>query len=156
MPYSLTGPVRAENGKRKFVQMADVLTREQRSYCMSQIKGRDTKPEVCLRRALWATGLRYRLNLKIPGRPDLVFPRPKVAVFVDGCFWHACPIHCQLPASNAPFWQKKLKANARRDREVNRQLEELGWLVIRIWEHEIKEDLDGVAGRIFEYTTRIS
>ena len=136
--------------------MADVLTAEQRSYCMSQIRGRDTIPEVSLRKALWAAGLRYRLNFKLPGKPDIVFPRSRVAVFVDGCFWHACPIHSTRPATNAKFWRKKIESNIRRDKEVNRQLEELGWSVIRIWEHEIRENLDGVVGRIFDHTTRIT
>lgn len=133
--------------------MADVLTAEQRSYCMSQIRGRDTKPEVSLRKALWAAGLRYRLNFKLPGKPDIVFPRSKVAVFVDGCFWHGCPIHGTRPATNVKFWRKKIESNIRRDQEVNHRLNELGWSVMRIWEHEIKDNLDDVVKRISDGTT---
>ncbi len=134
--------------------MADVLTRQQRSYCMSQIKGRDTKPEVSLRKALWSAGLRYRLNPELPGRPDLVFLRSRLAVFVDGCFWHACPVHSTRPATNAEFWRKKIKSNIRRDKKVNRRLEELGWSVIRVWEHEIEENLDDVVRRVSDRITR--
>ena len=139
-------------------RLTDVFSKAKRSEIMSSVRSsgnRSTELKmIALFKDLGIMG--WRRNWPLIGHPDFVFPKSRVSLFVDGCFWHACPIHCQLPASNAPFWQKKLKANARRDREVNRQLEELGWLVIRIWEHEIKEDLDGVAGRIFEYTTRIS
>lgn len=133
--------------------MADVLTAEQRSYCMSQIRGRDTKPEISLRKALWAAGLRYRLNYKLPGRPDIVFPQLKAIIFVDGCFWHGCPIHSTRPATNVKFWRKKIKSNKRRDQEVNQRLNELGWLVMRIWEHEIKDNLVDVVNRISDGTT---
>ena len=108
---------------------------------MSQIKGKDTKPEVQFRKALWRVGLRYRVRSKLTGKPDVVFPGPKVAVFVDGCFWHRCQVHYVAPRTNAEFWEDKISTNVARDRAVDAELETAGWTVIRIWEHEIKEDL---------------
>src|SRR4051794_33740524 len=97
--------------------MADVLNPEQRSRCMSRIKGKNTKPELMLRKALWAAGLRYRLHTRLPGRPDLTFSGSRVVVFVDGCFWHSCPKHRTTPKTNAAFWNAKIGRNTARDRE---------------------------------------
>lgn len=130
--------------------MADVLTPEQRSRCMSKVKSRDTKLEVKFRKVLWAKGLRYRLGRKLPGKPDLVFVGAKVAVFIDGCFWHACPIHGQEPKTNAGFWSEKLRKNKLRDQTVNVKLAELGWRVVRIWEHELREDADRCVRELFK------
>lgn len=128
--------------------VTDVLTKEQRSYCMSRIRGRDTKPEVLLRRALWAMGFRYRLHPPLPGRPDFVLPRLKAAIFVDGCFWHFCPRHRTTPKTNTAFWNKKHQVNADRDAVVNKRLRSLGWRVIRIWEHEVKASPERAAARL--------
>jgi len=128
--------------------MADVLTREQRSYNMSRIRGQNTKPEIILRKALWAAGLRYRIKNRLPGRPDIVFPSAKVAVFVDGCFWHGCPEHMTWPKNNADFWRQKIQRNMERDKEVGDRLEVLGWKLLRFWEHEIKSNTDSVAKQI--------
>lgn len=98
--------------------MTDVLTPKQRSFCMSQIRGRDTKPEIWLRKQLWALGLRYTLESRLPGKPDMVFPRYRVVVFVDGCFWHGCPKHLVKPKTNRSFWLKKINLNRVRDRKV--------------------------------------
>jgi DNA mismatch endonuclease (patch repair protein) len=107
---------------------------------LSKQKRRDTKPEVALRRALHRRGLRYfvdRAPLKgMRRRADLVFPRRKVAVYVDGCFWHSCPIHATAPRNNAQWWADKLAANVARDRDTDRRLIDEGWRVVRIWEHE--------------------
>ena len=101
---------------------------------------RDTKPELELRRALHARGLRFRVDRSpIPGmrtRADIVFGPAKVAVFVDGCFWHSCPDHATLPAMNREWWTAKLANNVARDRRVDRELQESGWVPIRVWEHE--------------------
>ena len=101
---------------------------------------RDTPAEICVRRILHAMGLRYRVDTKplanSPRRADIVFRRAKVAVFVDGCFWHGCPEHGSWPRTNAAFWREKINANKKRDLDTNRQLEERGWLVVRVWEHE--------------------
>ena len=123
--------------------MTDVLTRRQRSYNMSQIKSRNTKPEVKLRNILWLRGIRgYRINAKLFGRPDIVFPKSRVAVFIDGCFWHRCPQCFIRPSTNRKFWDKKISGNVRRDREVNRILKKDGWKVIRIWEHLIRTNIN--------------
>lgn len=104
---------------------------------MRRMPSRNTGPEVMVRRALHALGLRYRLHRAgLPGRPDIVFPRQRVAVFVDGCFWHYCPRHCVLPKNNRVWWLAKLRGNRRRDRCNDRALEKQGWVAIRVWEHE--------------------
>ena len=126
----------------------DVLTPSQRSYCMSRIKGRDTKPEVLLRKALWAIGLRYRIKSKVTGNPDLVFAGKRVAVFVDGCQWHCCPVHWVRPKSNTAFWDRKFEKNRARDVTVNRLLKEQGWTVLRFWEHQVEQDCSTVVGRV--------
>lgn len=130
--------------------MADVMTPEQRSRCMSRIRGRDTQPEVIIRRMLWSLGWRYRVNSKLPGKPDIVFTRQRLAVFIDGCFWHRCPLHFQAPATNARFWEVKIEGNVRRDREVVERLATAGWSVLRIWEHEAKTDPAEVVWAILE------
>lgn len=128
--------------------MPDVMTPEQRSHCMSRIRGKNTKPEIALRKALWARGMRYRLRSRLLGRPDIVFPGQHIAIFVDGCFWHGCPEHGVRPKSNSEFWKNKLATNAERDRQVNVRLVEHGWAVLRFWEHEILNDVDEVAERV--------
>ena len=98
----------------------------------------DTKPEMALRRLLHRRGMRYRVHHPVPGtrrRMDLAFLGPKVAVFVDGCFWHACPEHGTAPANNAGWWADKLAANVARDADTDRRLAEAGWAAVRIWEH---------------------
>jgi DNA mismatch endonuclease, patch repair protein len=118
---------------------------------MSSNRGRDTKPEILLRKACFALGMRHRLNAKLPGRPDFVYPRLRVAVFVDGCFWHGCPIHYQAPATRAAFWQEKLKNNRRRDATVNAQLRKAGWIVVRIWEHTVRRNLPDAVATIWRH-----
>lgn len=118
--------------------MADRLTQEQRRKCMRAIGSKNTRPEITLRKYLHSLGYRYVLNSKLPGKPDLAFPSRKTVIFVDGCFWHGCPIHHVKPMSNSDWWQQKIGRNKARDREVDRQLCSLGWLVIRVWEHDIK------------------
>lgn len=107
---------------------------------MSRQARRDTAPELALRRELHRLGLRYRVDHPLPGLPrrraDVVFSAAQLAVFIDGCFWHACPQHATQPASNAEWWQTKLARNVARDRDTDRHLEELGWSVLRFWEHD--------------------
>ena len=126
----------------------DVMTRKQRSNCMSRIRGKDTVPEMILRRALWARGLRYRLHYRITGRPDIVFPKQKIAIFIDGCFWHGCPAHRTYPKNNADFWRTKIENNIARDADVTKILEAEGWTVLRFWEHQIKLELPSIIDRI--------
>jgi DNA mismatch endonuclease (patch repair protein) len=116
--------------------MADVLTPEQRRLNMSRIRGKDTKPELLLRRGLHARGLRYRLHCEdLPGRPDLVFPRFRAAVLVHGCFWHGhdCPLF-KLPETRREFWQAKIDGNRARDLRDRSRLAAGGWRVLTIWE----------------------
>ncbi|MBX7452218.1 very short patch repair endonuclease [Mycolicibacterium sp. 3033] len=107
---------------------------------MRSNRGRDTKPEVALRSAVHALGLRYRVSIRpvkeIRRTADLVFSRAKVAVFLDGCFWHGCPYHHTVAVTNAGFWAAKVEATRQRDRDTDRRLAEAGWLTIRVWEHE--------------------
>lgn len=99
-----------------------------------------TAPEMRLRRALFASGLRFRVGYPVPGRPrrtiDIAFTKLRLAVFVDGCFWHGCPVHGVAPKHNGPWWQEKIAANQARDVETNGVLEAAGWGVIRLWEHQ--------------------
>ena len=121
--------------------MADMLTPEQRSLNMAAIKGKDTKPEMIVRKYLFSRGLRYRVNnRKLPGSPDIVMKKYKTVVFVDGCFWHGhegCK-YFRLPKSNVDFWRYKIAMNMARDYANNVDLKLAGWRVIRIWECEIK------------------
>ncbi len=116
---------------------------------MSRIKGRDTGPELNLRRNVWALSLRYRLQYRIGRtRPDMVFVGAKLAVFVDGCFWHGCPLHSVMPKNNRHFWEQKLRRNRERDVENTQWLEAEGWRVLRFWEHEIEASPTDCARRI--------
>jgi DNA mismatch endonuclease (patch repair protein) len=120
--------------------MADVLTPEQRRLNMSRIRGKDTRPELVLRRGLYARGLRFRLHRKdLPGRPDMVFPRYRAAVLVHGCFWHGhdCPLF-KWPATRREFWQAKIEGNRARDLRDLAGLAAAGWRVLVVWECALK------------------
>ena len=131
--------------------MSDKITKEQRSWNMSRIKGKDTGIEVAVRKRLFSYGYRYRKNDKrLPGKPDIVFPKHKTVVFIHGCFWHmhsGCKI-ARIPKSNTEFWINKLNHNVNKDRQNKQLLEEMGWKVITVWECEIEKDLDSVTERI--------
>lgn len=117
--------------------MSDTLTNEQRHHCMSQIRSKNTKPEVLVRKELFRRGYRYRINVsKLPGKPDIVLPKYKTVIFVNGCFWHGhegCK-HFVLPKSNVEYWQAKIRSNQRRDKNAIIMLQQIGWNVITIWE----------------------
>ena len=121
--------------------MADHFTREQRRYCMSRIRGKDTKPEILVRKGLHARGFRFRLqDRELPGRPDIVLPKWGVAIMVNGCFWHGhkgCR-YATRPKENTEFWEAKITRNRHRDEVTSAHLEALGWTVITIWECELK------------------
>ncbi|MED5598862.1 very short patch repair endonuclease [Janthinobacterium sp. P210006] len=120
-----------------------------RSANMSRIRGINTQPELLFRKALWKKGLRYRLHSRIEGiRPDIVFKTKRLAVFVDGCFWHGCPLHYVRPRSKLEFWADKLRANTARDQVQTLRLIENGWMVLRFWEHEIKSGLEQVVALV--------
>jgi DNA mismatch endonuclease, patch repair protein len=114
-------------------------------------RSRDTRPELAVRRLLFAAGLRYRVNIRpvvgLRRTADIVFPKARVAVFVDGCFWHGCPLHYVPSKSNRDYWNPKIEANTARDAETTSRLEDLGWRVLRFWSHESPDE---VAARIVE------
>ena len=134
--------------------MVDVHTREQRRLNMSRIRGKNTKPELMLRRGMHARGMRFRLHRRdLPGTPDIVFPSRRAAVFVHGCFWHghACPMF-KVPATRTDFWLAKIGSNIRRDAEAFVNLEALGWRTAVVWECALlgprKLSLDAVVGQV--------
>lgn len=120
--------------------MADIVTPEKRSQMMAGIQGKNTTPELVIRKSLFARGWRYRLHDKrLPGKPDLVFPRLKAVVFVDGCFWHGHDCHLfKMPSSRVDFWAGKIERNRQRDAEVRNRLDELGWRHLTVWECALK------------------
>lgn len=134
--------------------MADVFSKKKRSAVMAAIKSRGTRTtELALRRLLRKSGLTgWRANFRpLPGTPDFAFPGVKLAVFVDGCFWHGCKRclrHRRKPATNAAFWRKKVRNNIARDKRVNRRLNRMGWSVLRIWEHALEKDGASVIRRL--------
>jgi DNA mismatch endonuclease (patch repair protein) len=121
------------------------------SKSMKNNTSKSTKPEIILRKALWSNGLKgYRLNYKkLPGSPDICYPKYKIAIFVNGCFWHRCPI-CNLPnpKKNTEFWKRKFLRNKERDNLKSKRLEDLGWIVLVFWECEIKKDVFNVIQEI--------
>jgi len=128
--------------------MTDNLTLEQRSYCMSRVKGKDTGIETSVRSELHRRGLRFRKHVKdLPGKPDVVFTKTKVAVFIDGDFWHGY----RFPTWEhkvSDFWKKKISKSRERDTKSHRKLRDMGWTVIRLWQHDLERDFDGSIERI--------
>lgn len=129
----------------RFSEKEGFYTTPQRSKTMSKIRSKDTKPELLLRKALWAKGHRYRLRVKkLPGSPDIVFRKFKLVIFIDGEFWHGLnwAEKKKKIKSNRAFWIPKIERNMQRDEENNMALEELGWTILRFWENSIKKDLN--------------
>lgn len=143
-----------EGGERE--QYPEALN-EGRSRNMRANRRSNTKPEVALRSALHRLGYRYRKDhrLDLPAgvrvRPDIVFTRRRVAVFVDGCFWHVCPKHGREPTRNEWYWSPKLRRNVERDRRADRALADAGWLIVRVWEHEDVRDAVERVRTVFEH-----
>jgi len=127
---------------------ASAKSRLTKSEQMRRVRTSGTQPELVARKALWRLGYRYRLHTRLPGSPDLCFPRARIVVFIDGCFWHGCPIHYSAPATRAEFWSAKLRENIERDRRADQTLSRLRWTVIRIWEHEVEQDAAAAISRI--------
>lgn len=129
--------------------MPDNMTPEQRSRTMARIRMSDTKPELVIRRMCFARGLRYRKNVaRLPGKPDMVFKTAKVAVFIDGDFWHGWRFEERCDRLPAGYWRSKISRNIQRDKENRARLIEDGWTVLQIWEHEIQEDPESCADRV--------
>jgi DNA mismatch endonuclease (patch repair protein) len=131
--------------------MVDTITSERRSWNMSRIRARDTGPELRLRSLLHRAGFRFRLHAKkLPGRPDIVLPKYRTAIFVHGCFWHrhsGCR-NATTPSTRAEFWQDKFDSNVRRDARNRADLEAVGWTVMTVWECELKADAEEVVRRV--------
>lgn len=121
--------------------MADIFSKKKRSDIMSRVKSKETKIEIGLRNKLWHAGYRYRKNVSgYFGKPDILLKKYKTVIFIDSCFWHGCKKHFSLPSTRKTFWKNKIERNMERDKEVNAHYKKTGWIVIRIWEHEIKKD----------------
>ncbi len=122
----------------------DIFTRKKRSEVMSRIKSKDTTLELRVRKKLFSMGFRYRINYPITGKPDIVFPGIKTAIFINGCFWHQhrqCKLS-NMPKTNTEFWSNKLAGNVKRDSKVNNELKKKGWRVITLWECRLEKDAD--------------
>lgn len=135
--------------------MPDTVSQERRSEIMSHIKSQNTSIEILVRQQLFALGLRYRINYKpLPGKPDIVFTKKKVAIFIHGCFWHGHDIGCRyshVPQSRAEYWSVKINRTKERDISHINDLTSNGWRVLTIWECEIRKDLQGVIARIVDF-----
>jgi DNA mismatch endonuclease, patch repair protein len=138
------------------VRLLDVFSPEKRSEVMARIGGKNTKPEQLLRKELFRLGLRYRINVKsLPGKPDIVFPKYKTAVFVNGCFWHGhsdCK-YFVLPKTRREWWLSKINETKTRDERNIHELEIMGWNVITVWECEMRNDLKGKVQQLYEKIT---
>ncbi len=143
--------------------MADRVSKEKRSWNMSRIRSTNTSIEVLVRKDLFCRGFRYRINVKsLPGKPDIVLPKYKTVIFVHGCFWHrhsGCK-YAATPSNNAGFWKKKFENNTRNDSIHTKELEELGWHVITVWQCEIKNDfkelMDRIEAEIMQHSSKSS
>lgn len=125
--------------------MTDIVSKKKRSEIMSKIKSKDSKIEIEFRKAIWKAGFRYRKHPKgYFGKPDLVLKKYKIAIFIDSCFWHGCKKHCRIPSTRKTYWITKIERNKKRDKEVNQHYRDIGWLVSRIWEHDLKNDFNKI------------
>ncbi len=138
----------------RFEESAGFYTTAQRSRTMSKIRGKNTRPEMRLRKALWHAGLRYRTNRKdVPGKPDIVIQKWMIAIFVDGEFWHGYEWEKKREKikSNRAFWIPKIERNMQRDREVNVELKKMGYEVFRFWEHEVKKEIGACIKQVLDF-----
>lgn len=138
----------------RFEEAAGFYTTKARSELMGKIRGKETKPEISFRKVLWGLGLRYRKNVKnLPGKPDIVFRKYRLVVFIDGEFWHGYKWEEKRDKikSNRDFWIPKIERNMQRDRQINRQYSEIGWMVFRFWDTEIKKNLGSCLHKILTY-----
>lgn len=132
----------------------DRVSEEKRSYIMSRVKGRDTQPEIKLRKELWKTGLRYRVSVgELPGKPDIVFHKAKIVVFVDGAFWHGKKLSAERLEEMSAYWREKIKRNVSRDQKVNATLESMGYTVLRFDERDVLKDSVKIAQDIVSAVT---
>lgn len=118
--------------------MVDRVSKQKRSKIMSAIRSKNTHPEIVLRKALWEKGMRFRVQYG-KEKIDIAFPSKKLAVFVDGCFWHGCSIHSHIPKSNKEYWLPKLEKNIERAKAKDERLQKEGWKILHVWEHELND-----------------
>lgn len=119
---------------------------------MRAIKSKNTQLEEKITKALWKKGFRFRKNvMSLVGKPDIAIKKYKVVIFIDSCFWHFCTLHCRIPETNRDYWINKLKRNIDRDREVTKYYIDNGWRILRIWEHQVKENLDRTVDSIGQF-----
>jgi DNA mismatch endonuclease, patch repair protein len=131
------------------------MSKEDRTKTMKAIRSQ-SKLENRFTRALWHRGLRFRKNVRsLFGKPDISIQKYKIAIFIDSCFWHVCPIHSNKPQTNPEFWEKKLLRNQQRDKEVNKYYQQNGWHVKRIWEHDIKKDFNGAIEEVLHFINTV-
>lgn len=132
--------------------MVDMFTKEQRSKNMMAIRSTGSSLESKVTKELWNKGFRFRKNVrKLMGNPDIAIQKYKIVIFIDSCFWHSCPIHGNKPSSNVEYWEKKLQRNVDRDNEVNQYYSKLGWMVLRVWEHALKNDFESTMEKITNF-----
>lgn len=132
--------------------MVDNLSPEQRRKNMQHIRSKNTKIENEVSKHLWNMGFRVRKNVKdLFGKPDISIKKYKVVIFIDSCFWHSCPVHNNIPSTNQTYWIPKLKRNQQRDMEVTSYYQNMNWNILRIWEHEFKQDFQGSMNRISQF-----
>ena len=129
--------------------MVDIFSKEKRSGIMSKVRNKDSKIEIEFRMKLWRAGFYYRKNsTKYFGKPDLVLKKYKTVIFIDSCFWHGCKEHGSIPRTNKKFWETKITNNIQRDHDVKEYYIKKNWIVVRVWEHDIKNNLSGVVGQL--------
>lgn len=132
----------------RMIIMTDIINKEQRSKTMRAVKS-ISMLEKMVSSELWKEGYRFRRNTKtLFGKPDISIKKYEIVIFIDSCFWHQCPIHGRMPKTNKEYWKPKLERNIERDREVNEYYLSKGWDIIRVWEHDIKEDFETVIKRL--------
>jgi len=137
--------------------MTDKVSPKKRSQIMSKIKSKNTRLENKIISDLWKRGFRFRRNVaSLTGKPDIAIKKYKIVIFIDSCFWHGCPRHCRMPSSNRTYWEKKIKRNKERDREVTNFYKEKGWHILRIWEHELKNDYENILSKIEKFINNIT
>lgn len=135
--------------------MSEKITKEQRRKTMQAIRSQ-SKMENLVSKALWKKGFRYRKNdKKLMGKPDISIKKYRIVIFIDSCFWHGCTQHCRRPKTNKEFWNKKIDRNIERDLEVNAYYENIEWNVMRVWEHDLKENFEHTINRLEKFILEI-
>jgi DNA mismatch endonuclease (patch repair protein) len=134
------------NSKKETKKRTDIYSKKKRSKIMGSIKGRDNLLELKFEKILKDAGLKFKRNAEeLPGKPDVVFKNKKIIIFVDGCFWHGCKKHFSLPKSNQWFWKNKIEGNINRDKSINKFYKNMGWRILRIWQHDMTRKSNKIA-----------